>query len=106
MFRRIQAAVARSEAHGHATMDDAQVLMAFVKEIIKAGADDVNEALVELKQTVAEVKDGVTIETKIKVDWVMLIGIIAALKMGVTPTVNEWPITLVNRIVLEEKARS
>jgi hypothetical protein len=87
--------VARSEAHGHATMNDAQALMALVKDVIKAGAEDLNDVLTEFK-------DGVTIETQIKVDWATMVGILAALRMGVTPTVDEWPITLVNRIIMEE----
>lgn len=102
MFRRIQAAVARSEAHGHQTMNDAQALMAFVQDVIKSGAADLEEAATDVKQTLAEVRDGVTIETKIKVDWTTMLSILAALKMGVTPSVDEWPITLVNRIILEE----
>lgn len=103
MFKRIQAAVARSEAHGHQTMNDYQALAKFLTEIIKAGAEDLTEVVEEAKTTLKEARDGVTIKTKIEVDWVILMGIAAAIKQGITPAVNSLPLTLVNRIVLEEK---
>lgn len=107
MFRRTQAvavaAISRSEVHGHETMNDAQSLMKGIGEIVKAAAEDLTEVVEEAKTTLKEARDGVTIETKIEVDWVILMGIAAAIKQGITPAVNSLPLTLVNRIVLEEK---
>lgn len=107
MFRRTQAvavaAISRSEAHGHATMNDAQTLMKGIGEIVKAAAEDLTEVADEVKKTLKETRDGVTIETKVKVDWEAVMLIAGQLKAGIMPTVSELPLSLVNKIILEEK---
>lgn len=95
-------AVRDAATHGHATMNDIQGLTSLIGKIVTAAAEDINELLESSKKTVAEIQDGLTVETTARINLREIKELLEHAKDGKLEVVD-IPITLINKIVLLEK---